>query len=268
LKLGIETNSGIGAVQMINMILTKLYISYCRMYKKLMGQKIDSVKPPILEGIGMSIALRGLKERGYVPSVVYDIGAADGGWTRQALTIWPDASFVCFEPLLERKDDLEALRKSCPKQIRIEACGVGDEDRELDIGVTDFLWDSSFAYAGKTSRSVPVRRLDTLIAEGLPSPSFMKIDVQGFERRVLDGGLKAMAKADLVLLECNFFPIGEDKFTVDVTIAYMASNGFIPYEFVDYLRRPLDGAMGQCDILFVKRNHDLVSVNKWRADQL
>jgi hypothetical protein len=32
---------------------------------------------------------------------------------------------------------------------------------------------------------------------------------------------------------------------------------------VDFLRRPLDGAMGQCDILFVKRDHPLVSNHSW-----
>jgi hypothetical protein len=44
----------------------------------------------------------------------------------------------------------------------------------------------------------------------------------------------------------------------------MSERGFIPYEFVDFLRRPLDGAMGQCDILFIKRNHQLVSNPVWR----
>lgn len=33
----------------------------------------------------MAIAMHGLKQRGYIPKVVYDIGAADGGWTRQAV---------------------------------------------------------------------------------------------------------------------------------------------------------------------------------------
>jgi hypothetical protein len=51
--------------------------------------------------------------------------------------------------------------------------------------------------------------------------------------------------------------------TLDVTIAYMSANNFIPYEFVDYLRRPLDGAMGQCDILFIRKDHPLVSKKQW-----
>lgn len=216
-------------------------------------------------GIGMAATLNGLKQRGYLPKVVYDIGAADGSWTRQALTYWPDATYVCFEPLAERKKDLDALRASRSRleQILVEACGVGDADGELSMGVTDFLWDSSFAYSGSSSRTVPVRRLDSLIEAGTPLPSFIKIDVQGFEKRVLDGGQEAMRHADLILLECTFFPFCNDMRTLDVTIAYMSAHNFIPYEFVDYLRRPLDGAMGQCDILFIRKDHQLISNKQW-----
>lgn len=214
-------------------------------------------------GIGMAATLNGLKQRGYFPKVVYDIGAADGSWTRQALTYWPDATYVCFEPLAERKKDLDALQASRPEQVLVEGCGVGDVDGELSIGVSDFLWDSSFAYSGSSSRTVPVRRLDSLIAAGMPLPSFIKIDVQGFEKRVLEGGQEAMRHAELILMECQFFPFCEDMRTLDMTIAYMSDHNFIPYEFVDYLRRPLDDAMGQCDILFVRKDHQLISNKQW-----
>ena len=213
--------------------------------------------------IGMAATLNGLKQRGYTPKVVYDIGAADGGWTRQALQYWPESTYVCFEPLSERKKDLDALQASRPEQIIVNACGVGDADGEMSIGVSDFLWDSSFAYAGSTSRTVSVRRLDSLIEAGMPLPSFIKIDVQGFEKRVLDGGQEAMRHAELILMECQFFPFCDDMRTLDVTIAYMSSHNFIPYEFVDFLRRPLDGAMGQCDILFVRKGQHLISHNQW-----
>lgn len=213
--------------------------------------------------IGMAATLSGLKQRGYLPEVVYDIGAADGSWTRQALGYWPDSTYVCFEPLAERKKDLDILQACHPGRVRIEACGIGDVDGELSIGVTDFLWDSSFAYAGASSRNVPVRRLDSLIESGMPLPSFIKIDVQGFEKRVLDGGAEAMRYAEMILMECTFFPFCDDMRTLDETIAYMSQRKFIPYEFVDYLRRPLDGAMGQCDILFIRNDHPLIADRRW-----
>jgi len=225
-----------------------------------LGETVEEVDST---GIGMIAALGGLKQRGYEPMVIYDIGAADGSWTRQAMDYWPNATYVCFEPLAERKEDLELLSSSYPGKVLFQACGVGDADGELAMGVTDFLWDSSFAYSGSSSRSVPIRRLDSLIDNDTPLPSFIKIDVQGFEKRVLEGGRMAMRHADFILMECTFIAFCEEMRTLDVTIAYMAENNFIPYEFVDYLRRPLDGAMGQCDILFIRKDHSLVSNRKW-----
>ena len=212
----------------------------------------------------MEVALRGLRDRGYQPSVVYDVGAAAGTWTRMAIEFWPRASFVCFEPLEERRAALEVLAAAHPGQVIVQPCGVGDADAELSLGVTDFLWDSSFAYAGKSARRHMVRRLDALHQEGrIPRPSFVKIDVQGFEMRVMEGGREVVSGADFILMECNFFAFCGDMRTLDETVAFMSARGFIPYEFVDFLRRPLDGAMGQCDILFARRDHPLRNDRRW-----
>ncbi|HVO17937.1 MAG TPA: FkbM family methyltransferase [Anaeromyxobacter sp.] len=214
--------------------------------------------------LGMVTALQGIRDRGYAPGVVFDVGASDGSWSELALTTWPGARAVCFEPLVERRPALDQLSAKYPGRVQIQPVGLGDEDQELSLGVTDSLWDSSFAYPGTQARRVPVRRLDTLLAGGdIPSPEFVKIDVQGFERRVLRGGPVAFASAQLVLMECNFFAFCDDMVTLDETVAFMSARGFVPYEFVDFLRRPLDGAMGQCDIVFVRRGHRLIEDRRW-----
>lgn len=213
---------------------------------------------------GMQVALTGLRGRGYMPDVVFDIGAADGSWTRQALNIWPNARYFCFEPLLERRATLEALAAERVGQVSIQPYGVGDADTELPLGVTNFLWDSSFAYAGSSARNVSVRKLDSLFAQGvIPRPSFIKIDVQGFEKRVIEGGERVLANTDFVLMECTFIAFCDEMRTLDKSIAFMSKRELVPYEFVDFLRRPLDGAMGQCDILFIRKSHPLVSNRRW-----
>jgi FkbM family methyltransferase len=217
-----------------------------------------------MEPFGMDVALRGLADRGYRPKVIYDVGAADGQWTALAFSIWPSARLVCFEPLSERLEALTRLQEAHPGQVDILPCGIGDQDTTLTLAVSAGLFESSFAYGAEASRAVQVRRLDSLLAEGkIPPPSFVKIDVQGFERRVLEGGGEAFRHAELVLMECQFLPFCPEMRTLDATIADMSARGFIPYEFVDFLRRPLDGAMGQCDLLFVRRQHALVSNLRW-----
>ena len=214
---------------------------------------------------GMELALRGLAQRGYNPDVIFDVGAAEGAWTRLAATVWPRSKFVCFEPLKEREEPLNRLAADMPGQVQNLFVGLSSEDAEQAMGVAGGLWASSFAYGGDSERRLPVRRLDGLIADGvIPSPSFLKIDVQGFELRVLEGARQhSLASVDFILMECQFFAFCEDMRTLDVTFAYMSDLGYVPYEFVEFLRRPLDGAMGQCDILFAKRGHQLTSDNRW-----
>jgi len=213
---------------------------------------------------GMQVALSGLKQRNFEPEVIFDIGAADGEWARMVLHLWSTTRVVCFEPLAERVDLLNNLKSQYPERVSVFNVGLSDVDGELSLGVTEGLYDSSFAYAGSSSRKVQVRRLDSLFEEGaIPRPSLVKVDVQGFEKRVLDGGPIVIDAASLVLLECQFLPFCGEMRTLDQTISHMSRIGFIPYEFVDLLRRPLDGAMGQCDILFVKKDHFLVRQHRW-----
>ena len=224
------------------------------------------MKDKIITGsdFGMDVALNGLRQRGYSPKIIYDIGAANGVWARLALDVFPEAHLVCFEPLIERVASLKQLESEYQGRVRFINFGVGDADIELQIGVSETLFDSSFAYSAENNRNVPVRTLETLLStESIGLPSFIKIDVQGFEARVINGGKSAFSHADLVLMECQFLPFCQDMRTLDETVAHMASIDFIPYEFVDLLRRPLDNAMGQCDILFVRRNHPLVSDLRW-----
>jgi FkbM family methyltransferase len=61
--------------------------------------------------------------------------------------------------------------------------------------------------AGESRLEVPVTRLDDLLAEAdLPGDIFIKIDVQGFEDRVIRGGQRVFAAARFVMIEMSFMP--------------------------------------------------------------
>lgn len=215
---------------------------------------------------GMDVALKGLRGRGVQPDIIFDIGASDGSWTKQALAIWPQARFHCFEPLAARRTAMQRLVAERPGQITHHSIGVSDADGELSLGVAEGLWASSFAYKGVSEQSVPVRSLDSLLQTGeIVAPNFIKIDVQGFERRVIAGGAATIAHCDFILMECAFYPFCAEMQRLDESIGFMAAAGFAPYEFVDFLRRPADGAMGQCDILFIRRTHPLMADTRWNA---
>jgi FkbM family methyltransferase len=212
---------------------------------------------------GMSSCLSGLAARGFKPECVLDIGAALGEWTRMALGFWPEARYFLFEPLEERKPALDRLREEVPSVGYILA-GASDAPARLSIGLSANLYESSFAYPGPQNRLVDVVTLDALFRDGrFPQPQFMKLDVQGYEFKVLQGAAETMRACDLILLEMQFFRFAPEMLLLHEGIAWMTARGFVPYEFVDFLRRPLDGAMGQCDLLFARAGHPLVGSNAW-----
>ena len=211
----------------------------------------------------MDDCLRGLSLRGFAPRAVADIGAAEGSWTRHAMQYWPDASYFLFEPLEERDKQLAELART-HRRIQIFKMALGRSKAELTMGVTDDLYGSSLAYAGRSSRIVPVESLDTLLAEGrISAAEFLKIDVQGFEFEVLGGAERFLSGVEVAVIETYFFRFAPMMSLLHEMIAYMVARGFRPYELVDQLRRPYDGAAGQCDVCFVRNNSSLLAVGQW-----
>jgi FkbM family methyltransferase len=211
----------------------------------------------------MEDCLRGLAARGFKPKVVADVGAAEGSWTRHAMQFWPKASYFLFEPLEERKAELTELAKA-HSGIRFFPVAVGRSKARLSLGVTSDLYGSSLAYSGESSRMVAVEALDAMVSDGrISAAQFLKIDVQGFEFEVLGGAEQFLTGVEVAIIETYFFRFAPMMSLLHEMIAYMTERGFRPYELFDQLRRPYDGAVGQCDVCFVRVNSPLLGVDRW-----
>jgi FkbM family methyltransferase len=223
----------------------------------------DFVSMP--KAIGLRACLEGLRQRGYSPETVLDVGAAEGFWAMEVLAVFPTARLFLFEALEERRSALETLRRAHPN-LDFEITGVGPRNATMSMGITTALDSSSFAYVGTAgTREIEVRTLDSLLESGrLPQPELLKLDVQGFELEVLNGAEKVLAGSFLVLLELNFFRFSSGMPLMHEAIDYMVRRGFRPYEIVDVLRRPLDNSMGQCDLLFCREGHFLLADSDWQ----
>jgi FkbM family methyltransferase len=208
--------------------------------------------------LDMKSRLARARDLGFAPPVIFDVGAADGEWARIAAGLWPEARIFGFEPNASRLSDLERARRELPS-FDFEQCFLGAAAGEVayqDRGAQTSLFESRDGAAGRVA---PMLVLDDLLRAGrVPQPSFVKLDVQGYELEVLRGASECLANCSGVLMEVSWFPIGPDMPLVDDVLTFMRERSFLWYDVVGIYRRPSDDALAQMDFFFLREGHPLL----------
>ena len=76
---------------------------------------------------------------------------------------------------------------------------------------------------------------------------------------------KTFGFTEVYIVEVSLFPFSGVPGVPIITdvINFMLNRDYVVYDFPGFLRRPLDGALAQCDICFVKKNGFLKESNDW-----
>lgn len=170
--------------------------------------------------------------------VVYDIGANRGDFC-SLLARFPNVSTVyCFEPLPDVFQELTQNTKNlnnikCFQAALGERSGIGrmhanDFNPSSSILPMDSLHMEEFPQS-RNSHEIEVRvvRLDDTVREfKLLPPDFIKIDVQGFEDRVINGGREIIRKARFCMLELSLVSLYEKSSLITDINSLMRSLGF------------------------------------------
>jgi FkbM family methyltransferase len=124
---------------------------------------------------------------------VWDVGANIGLYSELfAEAVGPTGTVVSFEPAPDCVAALEARRQGSPAGAawQIVPAALADADGRAWLCVADGSTAPSNHLANRPERSaIQVRtfRADSILASGCPSPSVIKIDVEGLEGEVIDG---------------------------------------------------------------------------------
>ncbi|MFC7356852.1 FkbM family methyltransferase [Jejudonia soesokkakensis] len=242
-------------------------------YKLTKIQPKKKVETPEYVVATMYSILRDLKERGLQCTHIMDVGANRTSWSRIAKGFFPDATFCLIEPQVEMEEGLQQFISDFPGDLYYLA-GAGSKKETLVLTVYDDLAGSSFLpnanpelkKEGK-QREIEIITLDDIISDStFEIPQLVKLDIQGFELEALKGATSLFGKTEVFILEVSLFAFGSGKKMPEFAevISFMYERGYVAYDFPGFLRRPLDKALGQCDVCFVKENGFLRASHHWK----
>lgn len=195
---------------------------------------------------------------------ILDIGANTGEFALEISTILPDAKLISFEPILECYEELKK-NLSFHKNFQAYHMALGEEASESEIFKNEFTPSSSllemanlhkveFTHtANSIKEKIVIKRLsDVLESNEIQKPLLIKIDVQGYEGRVIDGGEDIIKSADVIICELSFEKLYEEQVYFDDIYRRLKALGFTYHGNYLQLNSPKNGTPLQCDGIFIK----------------
>ncbi len=232
--------------------------------KKLFPHKFKEDFKDYLGVPSLSWTLKNLKRAGYKPNVVYDIGAYEGYWAKDFLSVFPEANIYMFEAQTKKESFLKKvsnLNSNVYYSIELLGSKDGEEVCFIEEETGSHVIQNN-SEVGNTNRTIAT--LDSVITKhNWPYPDFLKLDVQGFELEVLKGGSKALKSAEFCLLEITILDLGGGAPLLLEVVNFMSEHQFQCYDISQFIRRPFDKALWQIDMLFGKNNSKFIIDKRW-----
>jgi FkbM family methyltransferase len=213
---------------------------------------------------------------GFKPQTVIDVGVAYQ--TSELYEEFKDSDILLIEPLVEFEPFLRKICSSYRGQYVLAA--AGENPGVAVLNVHDDKFGSSFLKEVEgpeidgSPRQVPIVTIDQVCSEkNLKGPFLIKIDVQGAELLVLRGAKRVLQETKVVILEVTLFGTMVGGPQLNDVVSKMKELGFVVYDICGFLYRPLDNALCQVDMVFVRedgvfRQCHAFATPDWRRSQI
>jgi len=196
---------------------------------------------------------------------IIDIGANVGQFGKKIRQYYPDAHLYSFEPIPFVCDELKLNFKDDPNFTAINA-GLGDSDGKTKFHLNLFSDSSSMLEIGELHKKnfpytkdeieieVEIKKLDNCFKpEQLVKPYLVKIDVQGFEEQVINGGTEVIRNADMIITESSYKELYKGQSLFDVLYDKLKDMGFDFAGNLEQMESAFTGEPLQGDAIFIKR---------------
>ena len=208
--------------------------------------------------VAVARLLSSLKSMGMAPRHIVDIGANHGGWSRTALSVFPQVHLSIFEPQLRLAEYLADLESN--PNVAIHYKGVGDFDGTAPFTFHDRDDSCSFVYVtedaqgrGFTQSEIEICQLDTAMTNCEFGPAdIVKIDAEGLDLKVLDGAGETLRTAEIVLVEASVSNPDYPN-SVLAVVQKMDQVGFRLFDLTDLNRTPNRKLLWLVEAVFVRK---------------
>lgn len=188
------------------------------------------------------------------PKRFLDIGAHTGEFTQNILRLAPECQVVMVEanpncePYLQKLNhgyDILALsNKQGKAELFVEKANM------LGTGASLYKENTEWYADGKFDKvEVELDTLDNKKYFGYEVIDLVKLDVQGAELNILEGGRKTITRSKYVLIETSLVVYNHGAPMVDAIVPKMKEYGFYIEDILDYLKFNKN-QISQMDILF------------------
>lgn len=200
-------------------------------------------------------------------NIVFDVGANWGQFGTALRRAGYKGRIVSFEPLSEPFSHL--TRKSAADALwDCQQLALGDSEKKISINIAGNAGASSSVLPMLKSHQdafppanyigiedVSMRRLDSVAAEVLnpTDVAFLKVDVQGFEKHVIAGGMSTISGRCVGMqLELSFLPLYDGDMLIQEALELVYSLGFRLTGLLPGFSDPRNGRMLQADGIFFR----------------
>jgi FkbM family methyltransferase len=199
---------------------------------------------------------------------VLDVGANEGQYAHWLRELGFTGRIISFEPLAVTHQRLQQAAVKDALWTIAPRTALGDREGTLLMHIAANSVSSSAlpmldghvqaapesVYIG--SETVPITRLDTAVEEMLVSGQnlFLKIDVQGFEPKVLEGASRLLDRILGVQLELSLVPLYDGETLFLSLIDFMARKGFELWSLIPNFVDKETGRTLQVDGIFFRND--------------
>jgi FkbM family methyltransferase len=195
----------------------------------------------------------------FEPNSILDIGANVGQFYNEIKNIFPNSYYY----LIEGSESCEVVLKTL--NVDYSICLLSDTEKEVNFYIrkNEPRCTGNSIYRENTSfydddQIIIEKKQTKTLSNLLNNQTFdlIKIDVQGSEIDIINGGLDVIKKAKGILMEISLVEYNQNAPTKEFVYDYMDKLGFTPIEHIGNINHPLTYELIQQDILFLNKNYD------------